>query len=336
MAAPIFVFLLPSIMPSDSHDQRIFSRVKKLDVTGAILSAGAISTLIMAISFGGGTYSWNSRQITALFTVTGILWVCFALQQHFSILTTPENRLFPTALLKAWEMDILFAQMASAQVVVTVPVYFIPLYFQFAKGHSALSSGVQLLPFVLLLVLAVMLNGAMMPKTGYYMPWYLFGSVVALIGSALLYTIDLHTSQAKIYGYSVLTAFGVGLFSQAGFPITQVKAHQLQQAVSFIGFGQVAGITLALTISNSVFLNQATRRITGILPHASKSTIQEAILGSGTSFFLGLTSAERTDVLLAIMRSINETFILVITASALSLVLSCFMKREKLFIVSGD
>lgn len=133
--------------------------MKRLDVAGAVLSTGAIATLVMAMSFGRGVYFWNSGHIIALFIVTGILWIGFALQQRFAIPTSPENRLFPTALIKSWEMDILFAQMASAQVVVTVPVYFIPLYFQFVKGKSALSSGVQLLPFFLLLVSLLCLTG---------------------------------------------------------------------------------------------------------------------------------------------------------------------------------
>jgi hypothetical protein len=96
----------------------------------------------MAISFGSSVCNWNSSTIIGLFTCAGVLWIAFALQQWFSLLTTPANRLFPTALLKSWEMDILFAQMASAQVIVTVPINFIPLYFQFAKNLTALQSGV--------------------------------------------------------------------------------------------------------------------------------------------------------------------------------------------------
>lgn len=310
--------------------------MKSLDLVGAVLSAGAITTLVMAISFGGSVYAWNSGQTIGLIVTTAVLWVVFILQQRFSFLTTPENRLFPSSLLKSWELDILFAQMASAQVVVTVPVYFIPLYFQFAKDSSAMRSGVQLLPFLLLLVFAVMLNGAMMAKVGYYMPWYLAGSALALVGSALLYTIDPETSDARIYGYSILTAFGIGLFSQAGFAVAQMKVapRQLPQAVAFIGIGQVGGITLALMMSNSIFLNEATNKIARILPDLPRSAVQQAVSGFGGDFFHSLTSDERRRVLAAIVQSIDKTFIMVITACAVSLVLSVFMKREKLFVAA--
>lgn len=325
--------LLPSTTPTTAGDLNFVTRLRRLDLLGAVLSAGAISTLVMAISFGGGVYAWNSGQIIGLFVCTAVLSITFVLQQWFSLFTNSQDRLFPTDLLKSWEMDVLFAQMASAQVVVTIPIYFLPLYFQFAKGFSALHSGVQQLPFVLLLVFAVMLNGALMAKFGYYMPWYVVGSAIALTGSALLQSIDLDTSTARIYGYSILAGFGVGLFSQAGFPVTQVKANpeQLQQAVAFIGIGQVGGITLALMMSNSIFLNRATNKVAKILPGTPRATIQQAILGFGGAFFDSLASLERRQVLLAIIESIEDAFILVVTAAALSLLLSLFMKREKLF-----
>ncbi len=80
--------------------------------------------------------------------------------------------------------------------------YYIPLYFQFTKvlsfvsgasrcsntfqGDSALGAAVRLLPFIVMIVFFALVNGGLMPKLGYYMPWYLFGSALVLIGSALM------------------------------------------------------------------------------------------------------------------------------------------------------
>lgn len=334
LAAPVYLFILPKSDPR--RGEGAASRFKSLDVLGSVLSAGAITSFVMVISFGGSVYAWDSGRTIGLFVVTGLLWVAFILQQRFAWMTTPENRLFPTSLLKSWEMNILFAQIASAQIIITIPIFFIPVYFQFAKGESAMRSGVQLLPFVLPLVFSVMLNGAVLAKVGYYMPWYLAGSSLALIGSALLYTIDVDTSHARIYGYSILTALGVGLFSQAGFPVAQVKVepHQLPQAVAFMGVGQVGGITLALMMSHAIFLNQATDKIGDILPDLPRDVVQHAVSGVGGDFFHSLSTDQRSSVLHAIVESIDMTFILVITAAALSFVLSVFMKRERLFVAS--
>ncbi len=291
----------------------------------------------MAVSFGGGVYAWNSGQIIGLCICAGVLWIAFILQQAFCISTTRDRRLFPVQFIKSWEMNILFAQMAAGQVIVFVSIYFIPLYFQFVRNDSALEAGVRLLPFVLLLVFAVMFNGAMMGKLGYYMPWYLLGGVLSLVGGTLLYTITVNCSTSRVYGYTAITALGAGLFSQAGFPIAQVKVapEMISHAVAFIGVAQVGGIALALMMSNSIFLNEATNKISVILPEVSRLMVQQAISGAGGSFFETLNAQDRASVLDAIVHSIDNVFILVITAGAMVVVLSLFMKRERLFIQSS-
>ncbi|PWY80060.1 efflux pump antibiotic resistance protein [Aspergillus eucalypticola CBS 122712] len=340
LAAPVYFWLLPQTA-SPRPGQSLLTRLWALDVVGMVLSAGAITSLIMAISFGGSMYAWGSGRIIGLFVCSGVLWLLFIGQQAWSLGLRPEaqgQRLFPTTLVRSWEMDVLFAQMASAQVLVMVPIYFLPILFQFAHNDSALASGVHLLPFVLVLVVAVMLNGALMAQLGYYMPWYLVGACLALAGSALFYTVGPDTSSARLYGYSVLTAFGVGCYSQAGFPVAQVKVSpaKLTQAVAFIGVGQVGGIALALTISNTIFLNKATSRISTILPQQSRSTIQQAISGVRAELFSSLSVAQRQRVVAAIVSSVDDVFVLMIAAAALSVVLALVMKRERLFVIPSQ
>jgi hypothetical protein len=49
-----------------------------------------------------------------------------------------------------------------------------------------LQAGIKLLPFVSFMVVAAITNGAMMPKTGFYMPWYVAGSGLATLGCGLM------------------------------------------------------------------------------------------------------------------------------------------------------
>jgi pheromone shutdown protein TraB len=72
-----------------------------------------------------------------------------------------------------------------------VPTYFIPLYFQFVRGSSPLTAAVGLLLFIFLMVTFGFLNGALMSKLGYYMPWYLAGGILTTIGGALMSTHDI-------------------------------------------------------------------------------------------------------------------------------------------------
>jgi pheromone shutdown protein TraB len=79
------------------------------------------------------------------------------------------------------------------------------------------------LPYIFLQVAATIVTGAIHSKIGIYMPWYTFGGVLVIIGSALVYTIGVGTSVAKIYGYSVIIGAGTGSYYQLSFSVTQAK-----------------------------------------------------------------------------------------------------------------
>jgi len=329
LCAPVYIFMLPSFDPRPGVPYK--KRLSGLDYLGTLLMVGACVAGVMAISFGGIIYAWNSGQTISCFVVSGVLFIVFGLQQSFCVLSTEESRIFPCQFLKHKILIILFMQMSAAVTVFFVPIYFIPLFFQFARNDSAIEAGVRLLPLVCLLVFAVILNGALMSKYGYYMPWYLAGSCLALIGSALMYTVKLDTSTSKIYGYTVLLGIGGGMYAQAGFAIAQVKVqpHEIPSAIGFISLAQIGGATIALAIANSVFLNQATNGILAIVPHAPRSVVQSAVSGVGSTFFQSLDPNVKTAVLEAVTHAISRNYILSMTGAALSIVLAVFMSREK-------
>ena len=64
--------------------------------------------------------------------------------------------------------------------------YYVPLYFQFVKGDGTLEAGVRLLPLIMFMVVASMFNGFLMPKYGLIPIWYIGGSTLALLGTALM------------------------------------------------------------------------------------------------------------------------------------------------------
>lgn len=308
-------------------------RFAEIDYTGAILVCGAFVSGVMAINFGGIVYAWNSGRIIGLFVASGVLFILFGLQQTFTIFTTEDRRIFPLHFLRSRTMLLLFGSTACASTALFIPIYFIPLFFQFVRNSSALAAGVHLLPYICLMVFTVIANGAIMASTGYYSPWFLFGGVCTLIGEALLYTINISTSTSTVYGYSVLAGIGAGAFVQASFSVAQAKVghEQIPLAIGFITCAQIGGGTISLAIANTVFLNQASNSIAAILPTVPILEIQAAIAGAGSSFIKSLTQQKQADVLHAIVDSMSRVYILGMTAGALAIVLSLLMRREKLF-----
>lgn len=275
--APIYLFILPSFDPCPGLS--VAGRLARFDFLGSLLSIGAIVCLIMGINFGGVLYEWNSGSIIALFVVSGVLFIVFALQQIFTVLTTEDNRVFPVHLVRRKEPVLLFIAGSSGGAAIYIALYYIPLYFQFTRGDTAIMAAVRLLPFVFILSAMVLANGFFMAKFGRYTPWYLTGSIITLIGSVLMCEslrsfkactpcdakfvnqctakIDVNTSASAIYGYEVLIAFGTGSFVQASFAVIQTIVTPAEMSY---------GITLMLVgrSQNSGML----RLLWGALPFA--------------------------------------------------------------------
>lgn len=353
MCAPVYFFYLPRFdpRPGVSAKQRFF----ELDYVGTILIIGAVSKIgicpspppkmaslteeqyvsgVMAINFGGSVYEWNSGRIIGLFVCSGVLFILFGIQQGLTILTTTERRIFPVEFVKSKIMVVLFAETACGSTATFLPIYFIPLFFQFVRNDSALDAGVRLLPFVVFLVIVCVANGAIMSITGYYFPWYIVGGAFTLIGGALMYTVDIESSPARVYGYSILLAVGAGAFVQASFSVAQakVKPHMIPLAIGFITAGQIGGVTISLAVANSVFLNKSTNAIQALLPNIPEEQVKAAISGAGSAFLSALDELTRRRVLVAIVDAMKNVYVLEIVAGALGLLLALLMKPgEKLF-----
>ncbi|KAJ0329486.1 hypothetical protein COL5a_004046 [Colletotrichum fioriniae] len=344
LAAPVYLFMLPS--PDPQPGATILQRLAEIDWIGAPLMLGAIVCFTMGISFGGVLYEWNSGSEIALFVVAGVLFIVFGIQQAYCIGTTKERRIFPVELITSRKyyrtIILMFCVTAAGGCAIFVPVYFVPIFFQFTRGDSAIDAAVRLLPFILVMVTVTLIQGGMLShpsgKFGLYMPWFTVGGIISVVASTLMYVVETDTSTAWIYGASAMLGAGVGTFTQAGFSIAQasVAAPKAAVASSLIALAQTSGINIALAVSNAVFLNRAEKRLTAILPDTvTEDQIQAAIAGVGTDFVTTLPPRMQQGVLEVIVEALNLPYILVITAGALVLVCSVLMKRERLFMTAA-
>ena len=329
--APAYIFALPSY--SMDREITVFERIKKLDFVGTALYVGGFVALLLPLTFGGILWPWNSGKTIGTLACAGALLVAFGLQQFFLLLTNKKHQLFPVFLLVDYEQWLFFIQTVSATASTFVPLYFIPLYFQFVRGDDALKAGVRLLPFVAVLAVCSFANGALMGKLGYYFPWYVIGSILVIVGSALLRTVTPSSSDSLVYGYSVVLGAGTGCFTQASFAAaqTRITPDKIPGVLAFLGCGQLIGMSLNFVVSYSIFFNLAYGRIAAVLPGISRQNVEVAIEGVGGSFLASLSDNSRDAVLEAIAASISDVYDMILATGVLSLVVALFMRKDKAF-----
>lgn len=101
--------------------------------------------------------------------------------------------------------------------------YYLPFFYQ-AKGHSAVKSGVDIIPMMMAMVVGTGLSGWLSQLTGRYTPYLILGPIISSIAGGLFFTVDQHTSNAKLVGFQILFGFGLGLAFQMprkSFPLSR-------------------------------------------------------------------------------------------------------------------
>ncbi|PLN86962.1 MFS drug efflux transporter [Aspergillus taichungensis] len=324
LCVPVYVFLVPSkdALPGLS----MFGRLRRVDLIGFTLTTGTFTAGLMAISFGGTKYAWDDARIIALFVVAGVVTIAFWAQQLFAIGIPREHVSFPLSFLRKPRVLLVALVEASAITATFIPIYFLPLFFQFVHGDSALTTGVRLLPYVVFVVFSCLLSGHVVSKTGQWRPWFLGGGIFVLAGSVALYTVNESTPTANVYGYSILIGFGAGAYLQLPFAVAQmlVEPKFVTAAVGFMAFAQLSAPSVTMAIANAIFLNKSTLQIARVLPTWPRADIQRVISGLGGADLKSLDADTRQRVIHIIVRNISRAYILCFVGAAVAIIISVY------------
>lgn len=181
--APGLIFYMPSINPVNLSFKQ---KLKMQDWVGlTIFSAGSVC-FTFAIAFGGAVYPFDSPALIIFWVMTGVLLIAFILVTLYPIGVPKEFRLYPLHLNESLQMNLLMLAVFVSMGAMMVTLYYTPLFFQFSRGDGPIMAGVRLLPFMCCIIAGEVINGGLMPRLGYHMPWYVVGSALLLVGSALM------------------------------------------------------------------------------------------------------------------------------------------------------
>ncbi|EFQ35943.1 major facilitator superfamily transporter [Colletotrichum graminicola] len=328
---PIYIFVLPSFDPlpkSVTRRQRLY----KFDFFGTVLLAGFSICLVMGINLGGVLYAWNSGSTIALFVVGIVGFLVFIAQQHFAWLTTLSDRLFPAALLKHKESTLLFVSTICSNTAAFVPIYYIPVYFQFSKGDSALDAAVRLLPLIIVFSFANLAQGLLMVKVGYYWHWFVTGGALSLAGNVMLYCIDANTSAGYIYGAEVILALGLGFCNQTPYGVIHgvIPPDEAGLGVPFIMIAQYTGITAALSVSGAVFVNEGLSGLRRLLPDLPVEDLNSILSGKSSEAIHAVPEELLPAVIDVIVDNLRKTFIPAFFGSAVVFLIGFALNKKKL------
>jgi len=97
-------------------------------------------------------------------------------------------------------------------------LYYMPIYFEAAKGYNPILTGVALFPFTFTTAPAAVVVGLVITKTGRYRPSLWIGWLMTMVGMGLIIQLKQSTNTVSWIFLSLVPGCGMGiLFSAQGF-----------------------------------------------------------------------------------------------------------------------
>ncbi|MEW2503067.1 MDR family MFS transporter [Amycolatopsis sp. NPDC047767] len=233
-----------------------------IDYLGILLIGLAATGLTLVTSWGGTTYAWGSPTIIAMAIGSVVLLGLFVLvelraEEPMLPMRLFRNPVFTVAGIMSFVVG--FAMLGALS--------YLPTYMQYVQGVSATSSGVRLLPMVLALLLASILSGNLVSRTGRYRVFPLVGSALMTAGLYLLSRLGPDTGFWESALYMAVLGLGIGLGMQVLTIAVQntVDYRDLGVATSGVTFLRSIGSSFGAAIFGTVYANQLGPNLAGAL-----------------------------------------------------------------------
>ncbi|KAI1850006.1 hypothetical protein JX265_003378 [Neoarthrinium moseri] len=295
------------ILFKNPENQRIpegslIAKLQRLNIVNLLIFTGSIVCFLLALQWGGTTYSWNSGRVIALLVAAG---VSFAFFLAIEVLRKGRATIPSSVILnRTAGLCLVYAFCTSSAF--AVMDYLLPIWFQAIKGASAAQSGLMLLPSVIGLSVAAISSGFIVSFVGYYTPLMLLGSTMMAIGFGFLTTFTPTTGRAAWIGWQAMFSFGIGLaFPQPwSAPQTVLAAEDIPAAMAAVGFAISIGAALFISISQNIFTNLLRNGLSDV----PGIEVNEIVNQGATNLLQTVPISEREQVVHIYNSAITTTF----------------------------
>ncbi|KAK2594895.1 hypothetical protein QQS21_007394 [Conoideocrella luteorostrata] len=327
IAAISFLVDAPPPLGSEGYDRSprtLWRHTTALDWIGAVLSLGAVTSLVLGLQWGGNEKAWKAAEVVVCLVLAPVLTAAFIFwERHMG-----DKAMVPLAIFKRGRSIYFICFFAIFnRFVYLIFTYYIPIYYQAGRHHSATKSGVDLLPLMLSVVISILVSGQLVSRYGRYWPYLVGGPVVGALGAGLMYTVTTSGSNGAVIGYQILVGICIGTTMQNILFAMQAEFDDtpklISQATGMVNFCQFLGGTIGLAIAEATFSSELVRNLHNYAPEAPIALIQQSPL----LIYSVVPDALVPDVVRAYVKSLSIVFIIGVPANLLSLAFALFISN---------
>ncbi len=303
----------------------VHKKEHKIDYLGATLLAVSVLSIILVSVWAGVDYAWGSWQILSLIGSAVLFTTLFVVQELHA-----SEPIIPMSLFKndIFRVSSLLAFLAGMAMFATI--LYIPLYQQIVRGDSPTKSGLLMLPLILGLLVASIVSGRLISKTGHYRPFPIIGTLLMALGMFMFSHITLTTSHIMMSFWMLVIGAGIGSFMQVATLAVQnsTPRENLGTATSTVTFFRSIGSALGGAIFGTILTVRLSHHLQQLIPQAAGNL--KGNLSGGAAALAHLPEAVRHDVLLAYTSSFHDMFLIGIPLALAAFVVALFLRETPL------
>jgi EmrB/QacA subfamily drug resistance transporter len=252
------LFVTSAVLPAS-----VRRKLVRIDWVGTGLLSAAIICLVLFTTWGGTEYAWGSPTIIALILATLVLGAAFVVVERSASEPAIPLRLFRMRT---------FAIAAAVSLLVGMAMFgaitYLPTFLQVANGASASNSGLLLVPLMGGLLVASIVSGQIISRTGRYRVFPILGMALTTVGMYLLSTLGPGSSRVESSVYMVLLGAGMGMVIQVLVLAVQneAPAEDLGVATSTVTFFRTVGGSVGVALFGALFSSRLGHLLGGAAP----------------------------------------------------------------------
>ncbi|MEU6451203.1 MFS transporter [Streptomyces sp. NPDC046979] len=302
-------------------------RVKpRLDILGALLLAAASTCLVLLTSWGGTEYAWGSEVILGLAAGAAGSTLLFLVAERFA----PEP-LIPLRLFR----DSVFNVTALVGLVIGVALFgaasYLPTFLQMVDGASATESGLLMLPMMGGIVVASIVSGQLISRTGHYRSHPILGSALSVAGMWLLSRLDADTPRLHYSVWMAVLGAGIGMVMPVLVLAVQnsVRPADLGTATSANNYFRQIGGSVGAAIFGTLFADRLTDALADRVPAEAGAGLPDAEAIT-PQLVHSLPPALRDAYIEAYADAMPRIFLYLVPVLVLGLLIALFLKEKPL------
>ncbi|HEY4624686.1 MAG TPA: MDR family MFS transporter [Blastococcus sp.] len=227
----------------------VTKRKVHIDYLGAAFLTAGVSALLIWVTLAGDSFAWRSAETAMFLSGAAVALVAFVITELRAREPIVPLRLFrdrTTTLAIVASMAIGVAMFGSS--------VFLGQYLQISRGYSPTAAGLLTIPMVAGLLLSSTVSGILITRTGRWKRYLVAGSLLVVLGFALLSTIDHETDMVLLGVFLFVLGVGIGMSMQNLVLAVQntVVASDLGAASSAVAFFRSLGGTIGVSVLGAV------------------------------------------------------------------------------------